>query len=216
MRCQFTEASFSDSLFFRYGVPESALVARAVRKRRAEYLAARYLCKIMLEEWGELSVVRSGINREPLWPQGWTGSITHSGNTAISCVARTDEVSMLGMDFEHWIGEDLAAEIAGMIIDDGERSLLQHLWSFSKALTLAFSAKESLYKAIYPVVGKVLDFHCARLVDINMAAGKFSLEIGSGLSPELQAGRKFTGYFASEDNAVHTIVAEPAGSYKIS
>ena len=52
---------------------------KAVQKRKAEFLAGRYCARAALAQLdGSLAVnIGIGANREPLWPPGFVGSITH-------------------------------------------------------------------------------------------------------------------------------------------
>jgi enterobactin synthetase component D len=53
-------------------------------------------------------------------------------------------------------------------------------------LTLVFSAKESLFKALYPRVGRYFDFLDARW--LTMTEQTLTFELKSALTPELSAG----------------------------
>ncbi|WP_162866062.1 4'-phosphopantetheinyl transferase superfamily protein, partial [Klebsiella pneumoniae] len=77
-------------------------------------------------------------------PHGLFGSISHSATTALAVVSRHP----VGLDIEAIFSPQVAAELADSIIDNTERKVLLHAsLPFPLALTLAFSAKESLYKA---------------------------------------------------------------------
>src|SRR5215469_3139377 len=64
---------------------EAAHVARAVPKRVGEFAAGRACARRALEQLGVPDfVLRVGPHREPIWPVGMAGSITH---TAGFCAA---------------------------------------------------------------------------------------------------------------------------------
>ncbi|HDX8597363.1 TPA: 4'-phosphopantetheinyl transferase superfamily protein, partial [Aeromonas dhakensis] len=63
----------------------------------------------------------------------------------------------------------------------------------AEALTLIFSAKESLFKALYPRVGRYFDFLDARW--LTMTEQTLTLELVGGLTPTLPAGWRCTMYW---------------------
>jgi 4'-phosphopantetheinyl transferase EntD len=68
---------------------EEAVVARAVDKRRREYTTTRHLARAALSRLGLPPVaIATGGNREPLWPAGIVGSITHCDGYRAVAVAR--------------------------------------------------------------------------------------------------------------------------------
>lgn len=208
LSCRFAPAHYHDSLFLRHGLPLPATLAQSVVKRRAEYLAGRYLCKKMLDVHGLPSIVPSGASREPIWPAGWLGSITHTRDMAISCLCRDSDIALLGIDLEAWMDDSLASNIADTIIDQHERQLLAGPWRFSQGLSLVFSAKESFFKAAFPLVKRYFDFDGVRMVDIDYAAKRFSLRVAEPLAPELPRGRILTGSFQYDEKSVFTVLAQ--------
>ncbi|ASG63896.1 hypothetical protein CEW81_17980 [Kluyvera genomosp. 3] len=125
-------------------LPHHAKLARSGKKRQTEHLAGRIAAVHALRAFGEKSVPGIGKNRQPIWPEGLYGSISHCGNTAIAIVARTP----VGIDIEAVFSPQLADELASLIASEEELAVLRHsTLPFPLALTLAFSAKESLYKA---------------------------------------------------------------------
>jgi enterobactin synthetase component D len=211
LRCRFDASAFYEELYAELGIACPESLFRALRKRKAEYLAGRYLCRLLLRERGLPTLIPSGRHREPLWPVGWIGSVTHTDEIAVSCIAPCASVNILGIDVERWLDGDTAASLAPIIIGRDKYTRLAGPWSYGHAVTLAFSAKESLFKALYPQVGSYFDFNCAELIDANHAAGTFSLRIAKQLSGRIPAGRIYEGYFKDWGSCVATIVAGGAG-----
>jgi enterobactin synthetase component D len=85
---------------------------------------------------------------------------------------------------------------------DGRRAGLTRL----EALTLVFSAKESVFKCLYPRVGRFFDFHDVRLGEVRSDLGTFTVRLVKSLSGELRAGTVLAGRFAIECGRVHTAV----------
>lgn len=142
----------------------------AVPKRQAEYLAGRYLARLVMQQSGlfvpEPPQLGIGQLRAPNWPAQVTGSITHHQHKA--CVALLTQplsrCSFVGIDTELWLSTSQAAEIAGSVHSAAESYILQQAgFSSAAATSLIFSAKEALFKAICPFVGEYFDFACAEL-----------------------------------------------------
>ena len=77
------------------------LVARAVDRRRAEFTTVRTCARIALGRLGlPPAPLLTGSKREPLWPAGVVGSITHCDGYRAAAVARASEVAAIGIDAE--------------------------------------------------------------------------------------------------------------------
>ncbi|HCZ4943774.1 TPA: enterobactin synthase subunit EntD, partial [Salmonella enterica subsp. enterica serovar Saintpaul str. CFSAN004146] len=125
-------------------LPHHDRLRSAGRKRKAEHLAGRIAAVHALREVGVRTVPGMGDKRQPLWPDGLFGSISHCATTALAVISR----QRIGIDIEKIMSQHTATELAPSIIDSDERQILQaSLLPFPLALTLAFSAKESVYKA---------------------------------------------------------------------
>lgn len=75
---------------------EAVLVERAVQRRRWEFATGRHLSRLGLGHWGlEEAPIGTGRLREPLWPSGIRGAISHDGDTCIVVLLREprDEMS---------------------------------------------------------------------------------------------------------------------------
>uniref|UniRef100_UPI0026F03213 4'-phosphopantetheinyl transferase family protein n=1 Tax=Lonsdalea britannica TaxID=1082704 RepID=UPI0026F03213 len=77
---------------------------------------------------------------------------------------------------------------------------------FSTLLTLAFSAKESLYKALYPQVKHYFDFLDVKLVTLDNVRHTFTLELLCDLSPDFPRGRRFSGTYQLREQDVITFI----------
>ena len=125
-------------------LPHHTELTHAGRKRQAEHLAGRIAAVHALQPFGITAVPGIGAQRQPCWPTGLFGSITHCDNHALAVVARHP----IGVDSESLFSSALCAELTESIVTSAERAVLEASGlPFLLALTLAFSAKESLYKA---------------------------------------------------------------------
>lgn len=139
-------------------------LAGAVPRRRAEFLAGRLCAMLALRAIGAPPEVgRAG--RAPVWPAGATGSIAHAGGRAIAVAARRP--ARLGVDCETLLTPRTAAEIGPLILAEPEWRLRPEAMEEARFLTLAFSAKEALYKALSDSLDEIPDFHAARVTGVG-------------------------------------------------
>jgi 4'-phosphopantetheinyl transferase EntD len=110
-------------------------------------------------------------DRSPDWPEGFGGSITHAGGWCLVVVARVPEGWGVGIDVEE--DRPLPAEVAARVLLPVERTRLA-AGVMARGETLAFSAKESVFKAINPLTGRWLEHH-----DVGVALASGAVE-GSG------------------------------------
>lgn len=145
---------------FGHLLPEEAslLAARCSEKRRREFSAGRTCARAAVNEiYFPATPILVGPNREPLWPDGICGSITHCEGYCAAAVAHKDEICSLGIDGEPNIA--LPAEILQSVLLQTEISSLASARPMNLACDrLLFSIKESIFKLWYPVERSWLDF----------------------------------------------------------
>ena len=80
---------------------KNALSPARSRHGRAEFTAVRVLARQALAKAGlPAAAVVPGPSREPLWPGGIVGSITHCAGYRGRAIARTDVIAAIGIDAE--------------------------------------------------------------------------------------------------------------------
>ena len=128
-------------------------------KRLAEFSLGRASARCALKRLGHApAVIPVGANREPVWPSGIVGSISHTDNVAASAVSLKASFAALGLDIEP--AEPLEAGVWERICRPGELDdVPDTLGPAGLRARLIFSAKESVYKALWPVTGRFLEFH---------------------------------------------------------
>lgn len=104
-------------------------------------------------------------DRSPAWPKGFIGSITHAKGIAASAVLPISKIKGLGLDLECWLTPELASQIQPNICIVEELNTFSVDFSFNEKVTLIFSAKEALYKMLYPQVKQFFDFTDAKLIN---------------------------------------------------
>jgi 4'-phosphopantetheinyl transferase EntD len=153
---------------------EEVFVAKAVRKRRMEFTTARTCAHAALSRLGEPPApIVPGLRGAPQWPEGVAGSITHCAGYRAAAVARTRDVVTLGLDAEP--DEILPEGVLGMVASGSERAHLAGLAVTAPGVCwdrLLFSAKESVYKAWFPLTQSWLDFDQAD-ISIDPERGTF-------------------------------------------
>ena len=158
---------------------EEPLVARAVSKRRAEFTTVRTCARIALGRLGlPPAPLLTGPKREPLWPAGVVGSITHCDGYQAVAVARADQLASIGIDAEPH--DALPAGILDRVTLPAERVHLHALPPGVHWDRLLFSAKESVYKAWFPLARRWLGFDDAAVLfrpGPDPARGEFTADL---------------------------------------
>jgi 4'-phosphopantetheinyl transferase EntD len=139
---------------------EAAHLGRAVAKRVQEFAAGRLCVRRALHEYGiDQFPLRVAPDRQPVWPKGFVGSITHTAGLCAAVVAESRTIAAVGIDSE--IVGHVTPDIWSTICVAGEADWVNSLRPSERAaaITLIFSAKEAFYKCQYPLVSEWLDFH---------------------------------------------------------
>jgi 4'-phosphopantetheinyl transferase EntD len=141
---------------------EEAVVRNAVDKRRREFTTARVCARAALAKLGyPAAPILPGPRGAPGWPAGVVGSMTHCAGYRAAAVARADEMHTIGIDAE--VHDRLPDGVLGAVADTIEQEALSRLPAGVHWDRLLFSAKESVYKAWFPLAGRWLDFSEARV-----------------------------------------------------
>jgi 4'-phosphopantetheinyl transferase EntD len=190
--------------------PEEELaLGRAVQKRRREFITARACAREALARLGLPPLpIPSGARGEPCWPAGIVGSITHCEGYRACAVAPRTELVTIGIDAEP--NQALPDGVLTAIARPEELSQLRDL---ARAVPqvhwdrLLFSAKESIYKAWFPLAKRSLGFEDATLtIDSHRKTFSASLLVSW---PSL-AGvrlRKLPGRWLVRDGLLLTVIA---------
>jgi enterobactin synthetase component D len=127
----------------------------------------------------------------PALPPGVVGSVSHKSDLAVALVTLATSASApkLGIDVE--MARSLRYDIAGHVLTPGERAALPPLGNARDAEVLRlFSAKEAIYKALDPWVGRFVSFQEATIayapppasgliahLQLAQAEGPFTVEL---------------------------------------
>jgi enterobactin synthetase component D len=201
--CSTIASNTSPSLPILLPLPLS--LSKASSKRKTEYLAGRHYAVAALRAAAceDITPPAMGEDRLPQWPAGWLGSITHSNGEAIAAVSRASETRLLGIDVETLIDPASVDGIAALVALEGELSLFGSCTA-SQALTILFSAKESLYKALYPDTQRFMDFSAARIVAFDASAGSLTLSLTEDWHPAWRTGCLLPLCYAARRDRIYT------------
>ena len=192
---------------------EEAAVARAVASRRAEFATGRMCARAALTRLGAPAVaVPVGEKRAPVWPAGVVGAITHCAGFRGAAVAWRDEVRAVGLDAEPH--GPLPDGVLDAVSDPGERAVLDRLSRERPDVRwdkLLFSAKESVYKAWFPLTGRWLGFEDAELVPTVDGTFRAALRVPGPVVDGIETA-SFAGRWVVRDGLVITAVAVPPAS----
>ncbi len=185
---------------------EQQYVSRAVDKRIAEFTAGRNCARRALELLGVAPApIPVGPHREPVWPPGTTGSITHSESFCAAVAAPAATARSVGIDAES--NEPLTPELRKLICSDAEIGWMNDRGNRGDAAIawdkVIFSCKESVYKAFFPIYRTFLDFQEAEL----------ALDAGSRTFTASIPGHDFacSGAFGVDSDRVYSIVVVRPG-----
>lgn len=204
MVANYNLSCFSENLFNTFSIPFPEHLNHAVKKRRAEYLASRVCIRHALSLWGiEGFILHNDADRAPIWPAGMVGALSHTDGFISLLTGYSSSGKWPGIDCEKVIEEANATSLQAIIINADEKEVMRLSGlSDGVALTVAFSLKESLYKALFPHLRQFMDFEAAEIVDCNVSASNILLRLTRHLSPEFPTGRLFTGHAQVTDDRV--------------
>lgn len=179
---KFNSELYNDDLFQRWQLSNLIASNNASVIRKAEFLAGRYCAKTLLLKFGSANFeVIPGPHRQPLWPEGFTGSITHNKNYAGAAIFETGSQSGVGIDIEEQVSEKTFNEIKHQILNDCELNYIRQCTEEMKLMsfTLIFSVKEAFFKAIFPYHKEYFGFDAITVngIDLKSKTIHFTVEM---------------------------------------
>ncbi len=145
-----------------FALEETELGPNAAQRRRLSFALGRAAARDALAELGVASVaIGRGPAGEPVWPDGFVGAITHSGDLAIAIAGRRSDYAGLGVDLEQ-LSPGLSTRAARLVCTPSEMAWVGDAGTTARA-TLLFSAKEAVFKALFPIERIWLGFGDAEL-----------------------------------------------------
>ncbi|MER6996182.1 4'-phosphopantetheinyl transferase superfamily protein [Streptomyces sp. NPDC000410] len=209
------EETFDDVADSELYEEEKALIATSVEQRRREFATVRGCARAALARLGvPPAPILRGERGAPRWPHGIVGSMTHCAGYRAAAVARAEDMVSIGIDAEP--NEPMPnAGTLDLVTLPEERRWLSGMAPRRPDVCwdrLVFSAKESVYKAWFPLTGRWLGFEDA-LVTVDPQAGTFHARLlvpGPDVAGIRLTG--FTGNWTARRNLLLTAIALPVPS----
>lgn len=172
----------------------------AVPARLREFSAGRKAARAALAALGgPLVAIPQGDDRAPVWPEGVTGSITHTRRACLAAVARGS--AGLGLDLEEETGLDPG--LWDSVLLPGEAAWCLAEVDPGRAAMLVFSAKEAAYKAQYARSRQLFGFDALQVaVTPEGLTATFTRDV-----PPFAAGYVLQGCWARASGHVLTVFA---------
>ncbi|MES1157694.1 MAG: 4'-phosphopantetheinyl transferase superfamily protein [Haliangium ochraceum] len=144
---------------------ERAFARRLSDVRSASWIGGRVALRAALDAAGLPSgaPILATAQGAPQLPAGLLGSISHKTGLAVAIAAADgDPAFTLGVDLE--LVRLLRVDVSGRILTDGERAALPPPGpARDRHLLRVFSAKEAIFKALSPRVGRFIGFREAEI-----------------------------------------------------
>lgn len=192
------------------GIPLAERWRGAVAKRKAEYLAGRKCAAMALTALGSKVTAVGMSGQAPEWPKGYVGSITHNQSYAAATVAKASVWRTLGIDVEEIDkGPSLAAVRAQALNSSDVQAIERYGLDRTLGAFLCFSAKESLYKALWPLHRTFFSFEQAAITAWQLDAGQFTYQLIRDVAPGFACGYSGQGWFAVRGPQVATAIVLP-------
>jgi 4'-phosphopantetheinyl transferase EntD len=189
---------------------EEAYIARVHSNRRLEFATGRHcaLAALSALSCDAVALGREGDGR-PRWPPGIVGSISHCERLCIAAVAREQAFAALGLDVEP--RTPLPEGVLALVASSEEIAALPY--NAIPALdrppfdTVLFSGKESVFKALYPEVGRFFGFE-----EISLALavdGSFEARLQAGLACEARRNSLGGRFALTRDYVLTAVLLQP-------
>jgi 4'-phosphopantetheinyl transferase EntD len=170
-----------------FPLEQAILGSQALQRRRSHFALGRAAARDALVELGLAPTpIGRGPEREPLWPEGIVGTISHSGDLALAIVGWRSDYAGLGVDIEGF-SPGVSARALRLVCTASERVWLAcrpENWR-----TVLFSAKEAVFKALFPIERVWLGFADAELT-FDDAAGAFEARLLKSAGAEYPVGTR--------------------------
>ena len=207
--CEFDPQALTSQTFVQAGISAPPNIQRAVAKRQTEFLAGRLCARSALQTQRDQAIAPDQDNAgAPQWPVGICGSITHSKGLAAAVVASKQQLLGIGLDAEVLMSPTRAQRLATQILGPDELQRMaclpesEHAWLVS----LTFCSKESLFKALYPLVGQRFYFQDAELLECR-ADGRLQLRLLRDLGPQWPKDSLISGQHAAMGSHLLSLVS---------
>lgn len=143
-----------------------------------------------------------GRDRAPIWPDGLTGSLSHTETCCVVVLTQTKTTSALGIDLEpnSALDQDLIPEIC----TPAEQFWVSQRSDPAHQARLIFSAKEAVYKAQYSLSRTFMEFRDLCVIP-HPATRTYRATFQRSVGP-FKEGRCLTGHFLQQAGLIVTLL----------
>ena len=144
-------------------------------KRLKDFSTGRYCARKALAAIGhENAEILIGNDKQPIWPKGYVGSISHSGKLVGAVAAKASNVKSIGLDIETIA--KIKPAMWRLLYTEAETEFFNTFTGEELAYytTLLFSFKEAFYKLQHPLTNTFLNFTD---VEVKSVGNKFELQV---------------------------------------
>jgi enterobactin synthetase component D len=201
--------AYNSGFFSRYAITPPDQLLNWVNKRQAQFLAGRIAAKNSLPVNFKNQTVGIGRHREPLWPKGFMGSISHDKEISIA-LSQEQLSGGIGVDIQTTFEASEAEINKDIILSRSEKVLLRDNiidLSDRQLLTLIFSAKECFFKAVFNQVGEYINFKDVSIKSIDTKTLKIYLVSDRKLTEKIIPNRNYVvDYLWINKNKIITVL----------
>jgi enterobactin synthetase component D len=144
-------------------------------------------------------------DRSPRWPLHLVGSLSHNQLGLATAISFKKDLLGVGIDLE--TRKRVNSKIASHIMTPYDLKSYAS-WAEADLYSLIFSAKESLFKAIYPLVNKFFGFEYAAVTSIDINKSTFNIKLIKEIESQYKIAvpSDYLGHFVFTDNYCFTII----------
>jgi enterobactin synthetase component D len=149
----------------------------ACTKRKNEFYSGRW-CAIqcLIQKNKSNFAIQMGEDRSPIWPEGIIGSISHSNRLAAALLDESAYCLAIGLDIQPTSAQTLAQDLKNIILHPLEITRFEFQYN-ARLFDLIFSAKESLFKALYPSCCIFFDHQDAEVFKIDSTQNTLKIRL---------------------------------------
>ena len=176
--------------------------------RQREFSTSRWCARKSLKKLGENSgLILTGEQREPLWPPGIVGSITHAKGMYCAVAGQGSDYLSLGIDVEP-VKRRITNKTFAVIANNDEIEWTKNTGENKDLMKLLiFSAKECLFKLLFPLIKMNFSFDAASVyLPSSSPSNNFSIQLKKTLNNQFMKGYSHKGYYFHDDDWLLTFL----------
>ena len=210
----FNWQNLDESFFSSQGISLPQDMVENVPKKKAHFLGGRYCAHqaLSMMKKKDLGVSENSENNHdhhisikrneqgaPIWPEGVIGSITHTENFIGAVVESSEKLRGVGIDTEKVLGPQSVVMVESLVATEEEKKKGLAFDPF-EYFTLIYSAKESIFKCLNPIIQKYIEFHDVTIESVCFDDKVFCFKLLKDLNEEFKEGMTFEGTFNLDEN----------------